>query len=64
MNRKDFFRLFHDISDYDFQLLSEALEPKFFKKGTMLTVPGKIQKELYFVESGVQMSYFDKGKKK
>ncbi|TVR76003.1 MAG: Crp/Fnr family transcriptional regulator, partial [Chitinophagaceae bacterium] len=37
----------------------EKLKPKTFKKGDFLTVPGQVQKVLYFVKSGVQMSYFE-----
>src|SRR5690606_36228811 len=34
-------------------------KPRSFKKGDMLIVPGQVQKELYFIRSGVQMSFFD-----
>lgn len=59
MNRREFFNFFYEIGSADFDLLSEKLKPKSFKKGDFITVPGQIQRELYFVKSGVQMSYFD-----
>ncbi|MFN3940601.1 MAG: Crp/Fnr family transcriptional regulator, partial [Chitinophagales bacterium] len=36
----------------------EKLKTKLFKKGELIIAPGQIQKELYFVRSGEQMSYF------
>ena len=63
MEQLDFFRQFHDISIPDYCLLTSLLKPKSFKKGDLITVPGQIQRNLYFVNSGVQMSYYqDDGK--
>lgn len=59
MKRQEYFKLFHDISTADYYLLSDNLKTKVFKKGDLITAPGQIQRELYFVKSGVQMSYFD-----
>lgn len=59
MDRLEYFKLFHDISTADYNLLAGKLKSKKFKKGAFITVPGQVQKELYFVKSGVQMSYFD-----
>ncbi|MEZ2444762.1 Crp/Fnr family transcriptional regulator [Chitinophaga sp. RCC_12] len=63
MERYEFFRQFHDISIADYQLLTDSLGVRSFKKGEFITVPGQVQRELYFVKSGVQMSYFDTGDK-
>jgi CRP-like cAMP-binding protein len=63
MNRHDYFKLFHNINTTDYNLLTEKFQTKTFKKGDFITVPGQIQQELYFVRSGVQMSYFDTGDK-
>jgi CRP-like cAMP-binding protein len=63
MERYRYFKLFHDISTEDYSLLTDKLKPKTFKKGQLITVPGQVQKELYFVKSGVQMSYFDTDEK-
>lgn len=62
MKRFDYFRLFHDISAADFDLLNQNLRKKVFKKGEFITLEGQIQRELYFVNSGVQMSFFDTNK--
>lgn len=59
MERYRYFKLFHDISTEDYSLLTDKLKPKTFKKGQLINVPGQVQKELYFVKSGVQMSYFE-----
>jgi CRP-like cAMP-binding protein len=59
MERYDYFRQFHDISPADFKLLTGKLKSRSCSKGEFLVVPGQIQKELFFVKSGVQMSYFD-----
>lgn len=59
MNRLEYFKLFHNISSDDYSLLTDKLKTKKFKKGEFITIPGQVQKELYFVKSGVQMSYFD-----
>lgn len=59
MERYEYFRLFHGIDTADYNLLTGNLKTKAFKKGDFITVPGQIQRELYFVKSGVQMSYFD-----
>ena len=54
-----YFRNFHYISEATYALLTEHLRVKSFKKGDIIIKPGQIQKELYFVKSGVQMSYFN-----
>ena len=62
MNRYDLLRRFHDISPKDYELLTAALQARSFKKGEYIVVPGQTQKELYFVNSGVQMSFFESEK--
>jgi CRP-like cAMP-binding protein len=59
MERFEYFRLFYPINPADYDLLTDNLKTKTFKKGDFITVPEQVQKELYFVKSGVQMSYFD-----
>lgn len=59
MEHLEFLRLFHNISNADYELLTRILKEKTFKKGEFITVPGQISNELYFVKSGIQMSYFD-----
>lgn len=63
MEREQYFKQFHDISKADYLLLTENLKSRSFKKGDFITVPGQVQRELYFVKSGVQMSYLDIGNK-
>lgn len=63
MERYDFLRQFHAISSEDYQLLEARMRSRSFKKGAHLVTPGQVQKELYFVKSGVQMSYFETDKK-
>jgi CRP-like cAMP-binding protein len=59
MERHSYLNQFHPISKADYDLLASKLKSKNFKKGEFITVPGQVQKELHFVKSGVQMSYFD-----
>lgn len=59
MERHEYFKLFHDIGTADYNLLTQNLKTKIFKKGDFITVAGQTQQELYFVKSGVQMSFFD-----
>jgi CRP-like cAMP-binding protein len=63
MDRYEYFRLFHDVSEADVDLLTKNLKTRSLKKGEWITVPGQVQKELYFVKSGVQMSYFETERK-
>lgn len=63
MQQQEYFNQFYNISTADYKLLSDQLRPKTFKKGELITVPGQVQKELYFVRSGVQMSYFEADEK-
>jgi len=59
MDRHEYFRQFHDIGTADYILLTKNLKTKILKKGDFITVAGQTQRELYFVKSGIQMSYFD-----
>lgn len=59
MERYEYFKLFHDIGKTDYELLTQKLKTRRFKKGDFITVPEQVQKQLYFVKNGVQMSYFD-----
>ncbi|WP_257670677.1 Crp/Fnr family transcriptional regulator [Parapedobacter tibetensis] len=63
MERYQFFKQFHNISLTDYHLLTDCLKARSFKKGEFITVPGQIQRKLYFVKSGVQMAYFETGDK-
>lgn len=63
MDRHEYLNRFHRLSIEDNNLLNGKLKSKFFKKGEFITAPGQVQKNLYFVKTGVQMSYFDTGYK-
>lgn len=58
MNHLHYYQQFHHISEQDFdQLLSHCIS-KQYAKNELITMEGKVQKELLLVEKGVQMSYF------
>lgn len=57
--RLQYLRFFHSFPMESFELLNDQLQTKSFRKGSHLVVPGQIQKEMYFVRSGVQMSHFE-----
>ncbi len=54
MDRFDFLKSFHPINNSDYELLTSKLRTKTFVKGEHLVTPGQIQKELYFIKTGVQ----------
>ncbi|MBL7899520.1 MAG: Crp/Fnr family transcriptional regulator [Crocinitomicaceae bacterium] len=54
---------FYTVPEKDLALLFSKLKQKEFRKNEIIVAPGQIQKELFFVESGVQMSYFDAANK-
>lgn len=54
-----FFRLFSAISDSDFEIFVQQFKSKTFEKNEIIVLPGQVQQHLYFVKSGVQMSYFE-----
>jgi len=58
-NHLNFLNQFYAIPDKDKALLNSKLRQKEFRKNELIISPGQIQQELFFVESGVQMSYFD-----
>lgn len=62
-DRLGYLRMFHPISTEAFELLMTQINTKTFQKGSQLVVPGQIQKEMYFVKSGIQMSHFESEKK-
>jgi CRP-like cAMP-binding protein len=64
MDYKHFFQLFYPIEQNDWDAFQARCVLKTFEKGDLLLQAGKTQKELYLVEEGVQMSYFDNGDKR
>lgn len=59
MERYNYFQRFHPISVEEYNLFASRLKIKTFQKDELIVVPGQIQKELFFVNSGVQMSFFE-----
>jgi hypothetical protein len=50
---------FHPLPEADYGQLAATLKTKYAAKGLSLVTPGQVQRELYFVRSGVQMSFFE-----
>jgi CRP-like cAMP-binding protein len=59
MDLHTYLNQFHPLPAADYEQLTAKLKPKYLGKGTLLVAPGQIQRELYFVRSGVQMSFFE-----
>ena len=51
------------ISKESFRALNNCFVPKSFPKGSYLLLPGAIQKDLYLINQGVQMAFFENSKK-
>jgi CRP-like cAMP-binding protein len=59
MDQLEYFRKFYDLGHTDYALLTEGFRTREFKKNDLIISPGQVQTELYFVQSGVQMSYYE-----
>ncbi len=59
MDLHSYLNLFHEIDRQDYLLLEERLKTRRAGRQEHLVVPGQVQREAYFVRSGIQMSYFD-----
>jgi CRP-like cAMP-binding protein len=59
MQLYEYLKIFHEISPIQYNILREEFKTKSCKKNEHLIVPGQIQKELYFVKKGVQMSTYE-----
>ena len=59
MTLHQYLNLFHSLSPEDFNLLTSGLRSRSFKKGEIIISPGQVQREMYFVKTGVQYSYFE-----
>jgi CRP-like cAMP-binding protein len=53
----------HKIDHETYDLLERELTVQSFSKNSYLLKPGEIQRNFYFVISGVQMAYFDTSEK-
>lgn len=63
MNLFQLFKSFYNIDQEAYDLLISEFITKTFSKGSYLVKPGQIQRNFYFVNTGIQMSYFDTGDK-
>lgn len=63
MDRLKFLQSFHPITETDYELLVAKLRTRHFQKGDHIVKQGEIQRELYFVKSGVQMCHIETGRK-
>ncbi|HEX8529751.1 MAG TPA: Crp/Fnr family transcriptional regulator [Cytophagales bacterium] len=61
MDQHAYLNQFYPLAEADYQRLTVRLNTKIFPKGTLLVQPGQVQRELYFVQSGVQMSFVEDG---
>jgi len=59
MDLLDYLNLFCKVDASELHILTNKFKTKKFKKGELIITPGDIQRELYFVKSGVQMSYHE-----
>ncbi|MBI1184706.1 cyclic nucleotide-binding domain-containing protein [bacterium] len=59
MDRFEFFRQFHNISKDDYAFFEQALGKKKFARGDYIVREGQVQREMYFIRSGVQMSFLE-----
>lgn len=58
MDYFNFLNSYHPISTNDYDALFSKVNKVHFKKGDFILEEGQIQRDLYFVYSGVQMGYY------
>ncbi len=63
MNLPDLFKSFYNIGQEAYDLLISEFNTKTFSRRSYLVKPGQIEHNFYFVNKGIQMSYFDTGDK-
>ncbi len=56
---EDYLRNFAPISNESLSLIKENLRPISYQKGEIITHAGEICNKLLFIQSGVQMSYYE-----
>ncbi len=59
MDLYEYLHNFHPIKREDYELLHASMKVKSFRKNEFITLPGQIQKNLYFVREGIQMSFYE-----
>ena len=63
MNLLQLFKTIYNIDQETYDLLISEFIIKSFSKRSYLVKPGQIQHNFYFVNKGVQMSYYETGEK-
>lgn len=66
MRHSDLFQQFSRVSPIPneaYESFEKKLTLRKFKKGEFIINPGEVQKELFFVQKGVQMAFFEDSKK-
>ena len=59
MDLFEYFNLFHPISKEVIAQLEQHLQTRRYAKGEIITREGQVQRELFFVKSGYQISYLN-----
>lgn len=59
LDRYEFIKSIHDIGEEEYRLFTKEFKTKEFKKGEHIVKPGQIEKQIFFIRSGVQMYYFE-----
>ncbi len=54
-----YFRLFYPVDELTCALLISRFKSRSFKKGEVIVQPGEVQRELFFVQEGIQMSFVE-----
>lgn len=54
-----FLRRFHDVPDAVYDLVLDELQPVHCRRGELLVPEGSVERDLYFVYSGLQIAYFN-----
>lgn len=59
MDRNAFLNSFHPITTEEYEALQGNLQSLTVKKGEVIIRAGQVQKQLYFIKSGVQMCHYE-----
>jgi CRP-like cAMP-binding protein len=63
MTLYNYLQQFQPISEEEFSLLMKGAKTKHYTKGDYIIVPGQAQKELLFVQKGIQMAFYEGAQK-
>jgi CRP-like cAMP-binding protein len=60
MDRYSFLSSIHPITKEEYEVLHANLHTRSFKKGESVLVSGQVQKQIYFIKTGIQMCHIEK----